>query len=144
MQATEHLEAIKELVDHLAAKNLLQGETQDNVLRALREREDQISTGIGYGVAIPHAFSEKIQRVVCIFGRSSEGIDFEALDNAPVKFIVLFLVPEEQHQKHLQTLAAIAKLFTNCEVRKQLAAAENTHDILKIFASRPSRTDLER
>lgn len=144
MRSTEHAEAIQELVDHLDENELLKGVDKVEVVAALLAREDQTSTGIGSGVAIPHAFSEDIDQVVAVFGRSPEGIDFEALDNAPVKFIVLFIVPKSDYHKHLQTLAAIAKLFNNCEVRKELAAAEKKEDILKIFASRPSRVDLER
>ena len=143
MRSTEHTEAIQELVDHLDENELLKGVNKVEVVAALLAREDQTSTGIGSGVAIPHTFSEGIDEVVAVFGRSPEGIDFEALDNAPVKFIVLFIVPKADYHKHLQTLAAIAKLFNNCEVRKELAAAEKKEDILKIFASRPSRTDLE-
>ena len=144
MRSTEHAEAIQELVDHLDENELLKGVNKAEVVAALLAREEQTSTGIGSGVAIPHAFCEDIDQVVAVFGRSPEGIDFEALDNAPVKFIVLFIVPKSDYHKHLQTLAAIAKLFNNCEVRKELAAAEKKEDILKIFASRPSRVDLER
>ena len=52
-----------------------------------------------------------------MFGRSVGGIDFEALDNAPVHFVVLFIVPRAQYNLHLQTLAAIAKTFANREIR---------------------------
>ena len=144
MRSKEHAEAIEELVDHLYSHDYLEDIEKGSVMQALLDREDQISTGIGSGVAIPHAFSEQIDKVVVVFGRSQAGIDFEALDNAPVKLIVLFIVPKADYHKHLQTLAAIAKLFTNCEVRKQLQSAETKEEILKIFASRPSRTDIER
>ena len=144
MRAKEHAEAIEELVDHLDSNDLLQGVDKEAIVEALLAREDQISTGIGSGVAIPHAFSDDIEKVVAVFGRSEQGIDFEALDNAPVKLIVLFIVPKADYTKHLQTLAAIAKLFTNCEVRKQLQTAVSKEEVLKIFGSRPSRTDIER
>jgi mannitol/fructose-specific phosphotransferase system IIA component (Ntr-type) len=77
--------------------------------------------------------------VVAIFGRSKDGLDFEALDNAPVHFIILFIVPRKDYHLHLRTLAAIAKMFTNCEVRRQLAAAETRDEILAILDSKPSR-----
>ena len=109
------------------------------MLGALQEREDKISTGIGSGVAIPHAFSDRIDNVVAAFGRSEEGIDFEALDNAPVHYIVLFVVPRKEYNLHLKTLAAIAKLFTNRDVRQRLGQAETREDIQEIFASRPAR-----
>jgi len=144
MRATERSEAILELVNYLESSDLLKGETKAAMVEALNARENQNSTGIGSGVAIPHTFSENIERVICVFGRSFEGIEFDALDNAPVKYVVLFIVPKADYQKHLQTLAAIAKLFTNCEVRKALTAAKTKSDILQIFASRPSRVELEK
>ena len=59
--------------------------------------------------------------VVAAFGRSSQGIEFDALDNAPVKFVVLFIVPKNQFQTHLRTLASIAKFLNDRSVREQLA-----------------------
>lgn len=144
MYSKEHIEAIDELVNHLDARGFLDGIDKQEIMDGLHAREDQISTGIGCGVAIPHVFSENVDRVVTAFGRSKEGVDFEALDNAPVKFVILFIVPKADYHKHLQTLSAIAKLFNNCEVRQQLADAETREQILEIFASRPSRTQAER
>ncbi|MCP5537772.1 MAG: PTS sugar transporter subunit IIA [Akkermansiaceae bacterium] len=138
------VEAIGNIVDHLIARGLLKAELRDEVIESLKEREKQISTGIGSGVAIPHAFSDSIDQVVAAFGRSKEGIDFEAIDNAPVNFVILFIVPKKEYNLHLQTLAAIARMFNNCEVRQQLHEAETVEDVLDIFASRPSRTHTER
>jgi len=139
MKATEHREAIVELVDHLVSKGGIPKSARDEILNSLQQREDKISTGIGSGVAIPHAFSENADKVVAAFGRSTEGIDFEALDNAPVHYIVLFIVPKKEYHLHLRTLAAIAKLFTNKDVREQLSRAEKREQIHEIFASRHAR-----
>ena len=139
MKSKDHCGAIQELVEHLDKRHMLCEENKEDVLASLQAREDQISTGIGSGVAIPHAFSEKIDKVIAVFGRSKEGIDFEALDHAPVNFVLLFVVPKKDYHMHLQTLAAIAKMFNNCEIRKQLADAETEDEILEIFSSRPSR-----
>lgn len=139
MKAVEHWPAITELVDHLVETGLLPPALREETLTALKAREDQVSTGIGSGVAIPHAFSDQLENVVAVFGRSKEGIDFEALDNAPVHFIVLFIVPRKDYHMHLRTLAAIAKMFTNCEVRRQLGLAETRDEILAILDCKPSR-----
>lgn len=139
LKATDHWPVIVELVDHLVQVDRLPAELRDETLAALRAREDQVSTGIGSGVAIPHAFSDKLEEVVVVFGRSKEGVDFEALDNAPVHFIILFVVPRKDYHLHLRTLAAIAKMFTNCEVRRQLGTAETRDEILAILDSRPPR-----
>jgi mannitol/fructose-specific phosphotransferase system IIA component (Ntr-type) len=139
MEARDHWPAIVELVDHLAAHSLLQGEEPEVILQALREREEKTSTGIGHGVAIPHAFSDRTSSVIAVFGRSREGIDFDAIDNGPVHFIVLFIVPRAQYHLHLRTLAAIAKLLNNGEVRAQLEAAQDSAEILEVLARRSPR-----
>jgi mannitol/fructose-specific phosphotransferase system IIA component (Ntr-type) len=139
MKAVGHWPAIEELVDHLVETQRLPQSQREGILAALRAREDQVSTGIGSGVAIPHAFSDELEEVVAVFGRSKEGLDFEALDNAPVHFIILFIVPRKDYHLHLRTLAAIAKMFTNCEVRRQLGKAETRDEILAILDSKPSR-----
>jgi mannitol/fructose-specific phosphotransferase system IIA component (Ntr-type) len=139
MKEVEHWPAITELVEHLVSTGQLPEELKDEALTALLAREDQVSTGIGSGVAIPHAFSDELEDVIAVFGRSKAGIDFEAIDNAPVHFIVLFIVPRKNYQLHLRTLAAIAKMFTNSEVRRKLGAAQTRDEILAIFDSKPSR-----
>ncbi len=133
MQATERYAAIAELVNVLVAREQISAEHRDSVLTALRDREETMSTGIGFGIAIPHASSEHVTQVVAAFGRSSAGIEFEALDNAPVKFVVLFVVPKDQFQTHLRTLAAIAKFLNDRSIRERLAAAASAEEILAIF-----------
>lgn len=139
MKATEHWAAIVELVDYLVERGDIPKESSEPILTALQEREAQVSTGIGSGVAIPHTFSDNLEEVVAVFGRSKEGIDFEALDNAPVHFIILFIVPKKDYHLHLRTLAAIAKMFTNCEVRRNLSTAICRNDILDILDPKPNR-----
>ena len=98
-----------------------------------------MSTGIGFGIAIPHASSSKVGEVVAAFGRSSAGIQFDALDGEPVFFIVLFVVPKDQFQTHLRTLAAIAKFLNDKTVREELTKAENVSTILQVFENRSAR-----
>ncbi len=135
MQATERWSAIVELVDLLVRRDQIKAEDRDVVLAALRQREETMSTGIGFGIAIPHASSDRVGQVVAAFGRSPGGIEFDSLDNAPVKFIVLFVVPKDQFQTHLRTLAAIAKFLNDRSVRERLGAAGSARDILSIFAN---------
>ncbi len=133
MKASERWTAIVELVDLLVAQDQIKAPDRDVVLAALRQREETMSTGIGFGIAIPHASSDRVDKVVAAFGRSTTGIEFESLDNAPVKFIVLFVVPKDQFQTHLRTLAAIAKFLNDRSVRESLGTAANAQDILAIF-----------
>ena len=127
--------SITEIVDHLVANDLLAASLKDEMLHSLFVREDQVSTGIGSGVAIPHAFSESIDEAVVSFSRSSKGADFESLDNALVHFVVLFLVPEKDRNTHLQTLAAIAKMFKTCGMREQLMEAQSSAEIIAVLES---------
>ena len=134
MKAAEHWPAIEELVDHLVNSGDLPSSKRVIALEAFRDREDQCSTGIGAGIAIPHAFLDDIDNVVAVFGRSNEGIDFCALDNAPVHYVVLFVVPRSQYTLHLKTLAAIAKKLNNGDVRRLLGAATSAEDIINVLA----------
>jgi mannitol/fructose-specific phosphotransferase system IIA component (Ntr-type) len=136
MQSTERWAAIAELVDLLATVGKVKPADHETVLNALKQREETMSTGIGFGIAIPHASSDRVTEVVAAFGRSSGGIEFDSLDNAPVKFVVLFVVPRDQFQMHLRTLAAIAKLLNDRSVREALATAKTSEEILAIFKSR--------
>ena len=139
MKATERWSAIVELVDLLVGRRQISAEDRDVVLAALRQREETMSTGIGFGIAIPHASSDRVQNVVAAFGRSTGGIEFDSLDNAPVKFIVLFVVPKDQFQTHLRTLAAIAKFLNDRGTRERLSAAASAKEILAIFANHPQK-----
>ncbi len=140
MQAVDRWAAIVELVDLLVSRGKIRPEDRDAILAALRAREETMSTGIGFGIAIPHASSERVTEVVAAFGRSDKGIEFDSLDNQPVRFIVLFIVPKDQFQTHLRTLAAIAKFLNDRTVRERLGSAPTVQDILTIFeAPTPSR-----
>src|SRR5260221_8201489 len=133
MKSTERWSASVERVDLLVPQKQVKPADRDVVLSALRQREETMSTGIGFGIAIPHASSDRVDKVVAAFGRSSTGIEFESLDNAPVKFIVLFVVPKDQFRTHLRTLAAIAKFLNDRSVRERLGTAASAEDILAIF-----------
>jgi mannitol/fructose-specific phosphotransferase system IIA component (Ntr-type) len=139
MKATERWPAIIELVDHLVGRGQLAAIDRDSVLGALRDREDSMSTGIGFGVAIPHASSDRVDHVVAAFGRSMKGIGFDSLDNEPVKFIVLFIVPQDQFTLHLRTLAAIAKFLNERGVRDRLTEAVGIEDILETLRGAAAR-----
>lgn len=140
MKAQARWDAITELVDALVAQGRIRPEERDQVLESIKQREQTMSTGIGFGIAIPHASSDKVQEVVAAFGRSTTGIEFDSLDGQPVFFVVLFVVPKDQFQTHLRTLAAIAKFLNDKTVRDELARAENADQILSVFASRSHRS----
>jgi mannitol/fructose-specific phosphotransferase system IIA component (Ntr-type) len=94
-----------------------------------------MSTGIGFGIGIPHASTDLIEEVVGAFGRSSRGINFDALDSQPVKLVMLFLVPQGQFQKHLHTLAGIAKLLHKTEFRQSLEQAPDARTMFEVISA---------
>ncbi len=140
MKATGRWEAIGELVETLVASGRIREADRESVLDSIKQREQTMSTGIGFGIAIPHASSDKVGEVVAGFGRSCRGIEFDSLDSQPVFFVVLFVVPKDQFQTHLRTLAAIAKFLNDKSVRTDLGAAKNAAEILHVFEARSPRT----
>jgi mannitol/fructose-specific phosphotransferase system IIA component (Ntr-type) len=140
MAAKERWQAIQELVDCLVKSGKIDSADEEAIIESIRQREETMSTGIGFGIAIPHASSSKVGDVVAAFGRSSSGIQFDALDGAPVFFIVLFVVPKDQFQTHLRTLATIAKFLNDKTVREELSKAEDVSTILQVFENRSARS----
>lgn len=133
MTAANRWEAIDELITNLVATGKIKPESRDAVAAVVKKRETSMSTGIGFGIGIPHASTDLIYEVVGAFGRSKKGINFDALDNQPVKLVMLFLVPQGQFQKHLHTLANIAKLLHKTEFRQMLEEAPDAAAMHKVI-----------
>lgn len=133
LKATNRWEAIDELVGKLVASGAIREAESDSILDEVRKRESSMSTGIGFGIGIPHASTDLIDEAIGAIGRSKDGIDFDALDNQPVTLVVLFLVPKGQFQKHLHTLANIAKRLHNPEFRKSLEESSDADAMLEII-----------
>ena len=133
LKATDRWEVIDEMVGNLVESGVLRESAREPILDSIKKREASMSTGIGFGIGIPHASTDLIDEVVGALGRSTDGINFEALDNQPVILVVLFLVPQGQFQKHLHTLANIAKRLHNPEFRKLLEDASDADAMLEII-----------
>jgi len=138
MRATVRWDAIDELVNNLITTGKIKPENRDAIVAVVKKRESSMSTGIGFGIGIPHASTDLIPEVVGALGRSSQGINFDALDNQPVNLVMLFLVPQGQFQKHLHTLASIAKLLHVKEFRQELEQAKDAaamYEIIKRYSA---------
>jgi len=133
LQATNRWEAIDELINNLVVTGKIKPEHRDAIAAVVKKRETSMSTGIGFGIGIPHASTDLIYEVVGSFGRSKKGVNFDALDNQPVNLVMLFLVPQGQFQKHLHTLANIAKLLHNKEFRQALETSPDADAMVKII-----------
>jgi fructose-specific phosphotransferase system IIA component len=133
LQAADRWQAIDELINNLVATGKIKSEHQDAISAVVKKRESSMSTGIGFGIGIPHASTDLIGEVVGVLGRSRKGVNFDALDNQPVNLVMLFLVPQGQFQKHLHTLANIAKLLHRADFRQALEEAPDAEAMLKII-----------
>ena len=133
LRATNRWEAIDELIANLVDTGQIKPEHRDAITAVVRKRESSMSTGIGFGIGIPHASTDLIGEVVGALGRSKTGVNFDALDNKPVTLVMLFLVPQGQFQKHLHTLANIAKLLHKAEFRQALETAPDAASMLAII-----------
>jgi fructose-specific phosphotransferase system IIA component len=139
LKATNRWEAIDELIDTLVQCGRIKQENRTAIAAVVKKRETSMSTGIGFGIGIPHASTDLIFEVTGAFGRSRKGVNFDALDNQPVNLVMLFLVPQGQFQKHLHTLANIAKLLHNKEFRQALEQAPDAEAMWKIVCEQPAR-----
>ena len=124
----------KKQVLEVIAKNAVQATKceQQIVFDALVERERLGTTGIGKGVAIPHARLAGLTDLYCTFLRVKP-VDFESVDSKPVDLIFCLLVPEESGADHLKALARISKLLRNEDICTSLRNAKNEQEILEII-----------
>jgi PTS system nitrogen regulatory IIA component len=120
-------EVILEMVGILKAAGFV--ENAETVVKVIREREKLGSTGIGDGVAIPHGKMRGIDNILCAFGRSLRGIDFEAVDRKPAHIFFLLLAPEESASLHLKMLSRISKILRDPSFRKRLMALQDAHEV---------------
>lgn len=139
LQASSRWEAIDELIGQLVQCGRIKPEHREAIASVVKKREISMSTGIGFGIGIPHASTELVTEVMGAFGRSKKGVNFDALDNQPVHLVVLFLVPHGQFQKHLHTLANIAKLLHHRDFRQALEDSGGADEILGLIQSQSAR-----
>ena len=124
-------ELLRELVD------LVMGPEPDGrseeVLRAVLERETVLSTGIGGGVAIPHAKTDAVSSLRIAAGRTAEGVEFDALDGEPVRLCFLLVGPESEAGAHVKALSRIARVVRRQSVREQLEQAQTPEEFLRVL-----------
>ncbi|HBE44500.1 MAG TPA: PTS fructose transporter subunit IIA [Deltaproteobacteria bacterium] len=118
---------LNELIGVLKEANLIS--SAQDALRVIEEREKFGSTGIGDGVAIPHGKMKGIDTFLCAFGRSPDGIDFDAVDKKPVHLFFLLIAPENSVSIHLKLLSRITKILRDSLFRKKLMELKSAHEI---------------
>ncbi|MEA1964894.1 MAG: PTS sugar transporter subunit IIA [Candidatus Aerophobetes bacterium] len=124
-------ETLEELTDLLEKTGKVSN--REDFLKAIREREELGSTGIGYNIAIPHARSSGIKSLVGAFGISKEGIDFDALDKEPVYLFFILGAPPNASGDYLKALATVSRFLRRKRARQSLREAKTVEEIEKII-----------
>ncbi|MBU8907900.1 PTS fructose transporter subunit IIABC [Desertibacillus haloalkaliphilus] len=129
LQASTKSEAIDELVQKLADAGKLADQTQFK--EAILAREEQSTTGIGEGIAIPHAKTVAVKTPAIVFGRSNEGIDYEALDGQPSHLFFMIAASEGANNAHLETLSRLSSFLMDTDFRKKLETASSVDEVIE-------------
>lgn len=134
LKATDRDGAISELVQSLADSGQIPRSKTDELVSAILSRERVATTGMGKGVAMPHAKHPSIKKVTATIGRSSDGIDFNALDQGPVYTIVLLLSPPDAPEQHLQAMETIFRHLQRDNFRRFMRQASEKREIVELVA----------
>ena len=131
IKSTKKEDVIKELVDALINAGEIEKRFRNKLIDALMERESLGSTAIGQGIAIPHAKSDSLAKLVAAFGISKRGVDFDSLDGELAYIFFLLLAPQDSAGPHLKALARISRLLKDKYFRDTLRACEDEKAIIK-------------
>ena len=133
MKSTVKDEAIEELVDLLCSAYRLKD--RDTILEAIRNREAKASTGIGMGLAVPHAKTSAVNRLYVAFGLSREGIDFESVEGEKSYLFFIMVSAKDRCGPHIQALAGISRLIKHEEVRTGMMACHDAKEFQSFVES---------
>ncbi len=133
LQSVDKKNVIIELVDMLEKSGSVKKKEKNEILKKIQERENLGSTGIGKGVAIPHAKCACVKKLVASFGISQTGIDFKSLDGEKTHIFFLLIAPGDNPGPHLKALAKISRLLDDKFIRERFLSSKNPQEILKII-----------
>lgn len=131
LKATDKKAVLEELVELVSTSNMV-GDSE-LLAKDINERENLVTTGVGYGVAFPHAKTRAVKGIVIAFGRSSTGVDFDAMDHKPVNLFFLIAAPEDAIGAHLNVMARLSYLMKSEENRQKLLEATSPGDVLALI-----------
>ncbi|WP_067843300.1 PTS fructose transporter subunit IIABC [Amphibacillus sediminis] len=142
LSAHSKADVINSLVQTLASANKL---TDENAFKsAIWERENHTSTGIGDGIAIPHAKAKTVKQPAIAFGRSLAGVDYQSLDNKPAHLFFMIAASESADNDHLDTLARLSSMLMDSSFRDDLLAAQSDDEILTIIDQKEQQKQEEQ
>lgn len=133
IEAKDREGVIDQLVGVLAEAGVI--DNIDEVRQMVIDREHQVGTGIGYGVAIPHAEPGPFSQPLAVLGRLVKGVDFQAPDKATVRLVFLLLTPDETPALHVRLLARICRLTRAKQLRQKLLEVETPEEAAEVIAS---------
>lgn len=133
-KAKDRWDLIDTMLDQAVKNKYVNPDDRETIRKSLFDREKSMSTGIGKGVAIPHCTNAKVEDVIIIMAICNKGINFDAIDNLPVQIALLLIVPKNKLTQHIKTLANIAKIMNDNELREEIINAKTADSILKIIS----------
>lgn len=133
LEAGDRSQAYRKMLEHLVGEGVIPKDLLDPSEKALQAREEKMTTAMGGSFAIPHATIPKLKQLATLFARCPAGVDCQAIDGKPVKLFFLILVPADQAQVHLQTLATVAKFFNRRGIKNKILEAKGAGEILALF-----------
>ncbi|AAM25710.1 PTS system nitrogen regulatory IIA component [Caldanaerobacter subterraneus subsp. tengcongensis MB4] len=131
LKAKTKEEVLEELVKILKENDVVDDEK--GFLEVVKKREEEFSTGIGYGVAIPHGKSSLVKKPSIVFGKSQNGIDYNSMDGKPAHLFFLIAVPDNSNELHLKVLADLSRALMHKEVREALEKASTPEEVIRAF-----------
>lgn len=131
LKAADKQGVLKELVE-LAGKSSLVKDA-DELLRDVKERENLVTTGVGYGVAFPHAKTKAAKGIVIAFGRSDKGVEFDAMDHKSVHLFFLIAAPEDAIGAHLNVMARLSYIMKSEENRNKMMTVTSPGELLQMI-----------
>ena len=141
LKATTQEEAIKEMADLEVKQDVVNNE--DEFIKSIWAREKESTTGIGDGIAMPHARNKYINRAAVLFAKSPKGIDYNSLDGQPVHLFFMITAPAGADNTHLQALAKLSSLLINPDVVSALKAATKPEEVIDIFKKAEAEKDAQ-
>ena len=133
LEARTKWEAIEELVDVLISAHELRLTDRSQVVDAVFTRERSMSTGLEHGLAVPHGAVDCVNDIVGALGISKAGVPFQSVDGSPASVIALLVIPKGTFQKHVRTLAAIARLASSPDLRTRITEAETPAAVFRVI-----------
>ncbi len=137
LKADDKKHLLQQLVQILREKNYLTH--SDDVVKALMDREQRMSTGIKYGYAIPHAFTEQIENSLVVFARLQQPVDYKSFDSQPVDIVFLLLGPPREQGIHLKILARLAMLLSLGNLHNLFLNASSPREVIDIVRDHESK-----